>query len=736
MARCAGPVALAVALAIAACDERSGDPPPAAPPAVDLSGTWAGTWAGVAPEGSVTGTWEASVRQTASAVTGTVVLGGDVDCPDATVIGGAAEGNVLTGTLERAPCDPHSWTVTGLDLVGRTMSGLWTQARGASGTFTGRQVARPGGPHVAFLSPPAGPPGTVVTIVGRGFFPDAARTWIEFDGVPAAVAAVSLDALVAIVPTTATSGRLAVTTPYGTAMSPSPFGTTPSSPRPAKNAVLQVESSPDGLVIGPEGRRVYVANRGSGTVSMLDLRGNALLATTPVDFWSSAPVQGVAASPDGRRIYVATGALGVTVLDTALDVVVDAFPLLAGEGLQGNPHGIAVSPDGRTLYVADDRDGGAVSVVDLATQVTVASLSRGPGSRPTAVAASPDGARAWFAFGGADVLDEYVVESGTTVRSVAVGARPLGIAVSPDGARLFLTAALDGAVLAVDAETLAAGAAVPVGAGPRGIAISPDGSRLYVANHGSGSVSVVGTDPFAVETTIASFCGGPSGVAMSADGRRALVSCEEDGTVVEVGGPYTLTVGRSGSGYGQVTSVPEGIACGPACVARFDPGTVVTLVAEPDPSNVLASWSCTGGAIVSSGDRATVEMTGSRHCTATFTYVTGGGPGGDPVGHCFVATAAYGTDLAGEVRALRALRDRVLLPTAPGRALVRAYYALSPPLAGVIARHEALRAGARAVLAPLAWAADRPDRALLGAVAVALAALLPLGRRGRRREAP
>ncbi|MBM4397609.1 MAG: hypothetical protein FJ087_18215 [Deltaproteobacteria bacterium] len=58
---------------------------------------------------------------------------------------------------------------------------------------------------------------------------------------------------------------------------------------------------------------------------------------------------------------------------------------------------------------------------------------------------------------------------------------------------------------------------------------------------------------------------------------------------------------------------------------------------------------------------------------------------------CFVATAAMGSDAAAEVEALRAFRDRVLLRTAAGRALVAAYYRLSPPLAAWIACHPAAR---------------------------------------------
>lgn len=80
---------------------------------------------------------------------------------------------------------------------------------------------------------------------------------------------------------------------------------------------------------------------------------------------------------------------------------------------------------------------------------------------------------------------------------------------------------------------------------------------------------------------------------------------------------------------------------------------------------------------------------------------------------CFIATAAYGSPLEPHVVALRQFRDRHLQRTAMGRGFIRWYYRFSPPVAAVVARHEWLRSGTRALLTPIVLAIEFPFRALI-----------------------
>ena len=70
-------------------------------------------------------------------------------------------------------------------------------------------------------------------------------------------------------------------------------------------------------------------------------------------------------------------------------------------------------------------------------------------------------------------------------------------------------------------------------------------------------------------------------------------------------------------------------------------------------------------------------------------------------GGCFIATAAYGADWAGEVQVLRDFRDRYLLTSVPGRWLVQQYYRLSPPVADYLRGQEFLKSLVRLFLAPV-----------------------------------
>lgn len=126
----------------------------------------------------------------------------------------------------------------------------------------------------------------------------------------------------------------------------------------------------------------------------------------------------------------------------------------------------------------------------------------------------------------------------------------------------------------------------------------------------------------------------PSGLAIDPSGKVYVTSgnsdnsessqLDKDGKPVEGSILYTfgstsaariLTVSRSGTGGGTVTSSPAGIACGSACAAEYDEGAKVALSATPDAHSTFLGW---GGACTGSASSCQVTMSASRSVDAEF----------------------------------------------------------------------------------------------------------------------
>src|SRR3972149_5895759 len=80
---------------------------------------------------------------------------------------------------------------------------------------------------------------------------------------------------------------------------------------------------------------------------------------------------------------------------------------------------------------------------------------------------------------------------------------------------------------------------------------------------------------------------------------------------------YTLSVSKTGTGSGTVTSSPGGINCGSDCSEPYSYGTPVTLTAAADAGSVFAGWS--GDPDCSDG---VVTVDSAKGCTATFNLQT------------------------------------------------------------------------------------------------------------------
>lgn len=92
---------------------------------------------------------------------------------------------------------------------------------------------------------------------------------------------------------------------------------------------------------------------------------------------------------------------------------------------------------------------------------------------------------------------------------------------------------------------------------------------------------------------------------------------------------------------------------------------------------------------ISSGDGQAITLS----CEAKIASTTSSG--------CFIATAAFGTEMEPEVVVLRKFRDEKLLTNKMGEVFVGAYYKLSPRVADYIRDKEYLKSAVRAGLRPV-----------------------------------
>ena len=81
----------------------------------------------------------------------------------------------------------------------------------------------PGQVAITFVSPGKGKPGTVVSILGKGFGAGPGQNAVSFNGTAAAVSSAVSNRIIATVPPGATTGPITVTAPLGSAVSPQPF---------------------------------------------------------------------------------------------------------------------------------------------------------------------------------------------------------------------------------------------------------------------------------------------------------------------------------------------------------------------------------------------------------------------------------------------------------------------------------------------------------------------------------
>lgn len=158
----------------------------------------------------------------------------------------------------------------------------------------------------------------------------------------------------------------------------------------------------------------------------------------------------LAISPDRKRIYTANiGSDSVSVIELGAGAQQEARVTQITVGKQ--PEGIALSPDGRELWIGH-RVEGLVSVIDTATNKVTATLN--VGEVPLRMTFTPDGKRILIMNPTGDAL--HILDRATRkeVKRIEIKGAPVNAVCSPDGRRAYVTVIQASKVVAVDLQKL------------------------------------------------------------------------------------------------------------------------------------------------------------------------------------------------------------------------------------------------------------------------------------------
>ena len=175
------------------------------------------------------------------------------------------------------------------------------------------------------------------------------------------------------------------------------------------------------VVVSPDGTDAYTANLGAGTISLIDLDGDALIKTVE----AGEGTEGIDLTPDGQELWVSNRSANTVIvydadsLDQLAELTVGAFPLR-----------LAISPDGRHAVTSNLMDG-SLSVIDVETRELVRTIevSGTPDSAQVTILFSDDGSTLYVAETGTDTIAEVDFEAGEVVRRLPAGRQGDGLAI-------------------------------------------------------------------------------------------------------------------------------------------------------------------------------------------------------------------------------------------------------------------------------------------------------------------
>ncbi len=132
-------------------------------------------------------------------------------------------------------------------------------------------------------------------------------------------------------------------------------------------ASIPVGGDPQFSAVSSDGKFVYVTVGNTGSVLVINSATILIVSTIKLN---NADPEGICVSPDGKWIYVSNSDDGVSVINTATNLVTNTITV------GRNPYGLSLTPDGSYLYVANVF-ANTVSVINTTTNTVTSTVNVG-----------------------------------------------------------------------------------------------------------------------------------------------------------------------------------------------------------------------------------------------------------------------------------------------------------------------------------------------------------------------
>ncbi|HWP96129.1 MAG TPA: stalk domain-containing protein [Syntrophomonadaceae bacterium] len=307
-------------------------------------------------------------------------------------------------------------------------------------------------------------------------------------------------------------------------------------------ATVPAGTYPRCIAVNPDAKKTYITNQQDKTVTVINGASNNVITTLPSGTY---PVD-LAVNRSTDKVYVANNSSkNVTVIDGAADNI-------AGTVAAGNsPYDVAVNQNTNRIYTVNYYDK-SISVIDGSSDTVTATVTSDTGPYAVALNPNPTINKIYVA----NLKDFLHGETGTVTvidgatnatSSITVGKKPCAITINLSTNNVYVANLFDDTVTVIDGTTDTVIATVAVGDGPLAMGIDQTTNKIYVANCGDNTVTII--DGVTNSTNTVAAGDYPCAVAVNEVTHKAYIANQysDDITVISSLPPAPLKVAGTAS---------------------------------------------------------------------------------------------------------------------------------------------------------------------------------------------